>query len=105
MKSLLASFRKIFSRPGLQQARGDDPDQQRGDNHDLHEGPVAPQVEQHTRDVAAAAAVLQTLSWLHASRGFTDRRACIAFGAWMGLGVMLAIEADAKVVPPPTASA
>ena len=40
-------------------------------------------VNQHGRDLVAGAAVLQAVSWLHASDGLRHRRASAAFGAWM----------------------
>lgn len=42
-------------------------------------------VEQHGRDLVVAAALVQAVSWLYASRGFTDRRASVAFGAWLAI--------------------
>lgn len=45
-------------------------------------------VEQHGRDLLAGAALLQALAWLHASEGFTRRRASVAFGVWLGVGFM-----------------
>ncbi len=45
-------------------------------------------VEQHGRDLVAAAVLAQTIAWLHAARGFTDRRASVAFGAWLALGFL-----------------
>lgn len=45
-------------------------------------------VEQHGRDLVCGAALIQALSWLLATRGFADRRASVAFGAWLGVGFM-----------------
>lgn len=45
-------------------------------------------VEQYGWDLFVAAAMLQTLSWLHASKGFSDRRATVGFGLWMGAGFL-----------------
>ncbi|GDX82802.1 hypothetical protein LBMAG42_46130 [Deltaproteobacteria bacterium] len=45
-------------------------------------------VEQHSRDLLAAATLAQTLSWWFASEGLSLRRAAIGFGVWLGLGFM-----------------
>ncbi len=45
-------------------------------------------VEQHSRDLVAAAVLLQTLTALARARGFRDRPAAVAFGAWLGVGFM-----------------
>lgn len=42
-------------------------------------------VEQHGRDLVVAAALVQAVSWLSASRGFTDRRASVWFGVWLAV--------------------
>lgn len=39
-------------------------------------------------DLPAAAAVVQALSWLHASDGLRRGRAAAAFGAWLGVGFL-----------------
>jgi hypothetical protein len=46
-------------------------------------------VEGHGRDLAAAACAVQAVSWLHASRGFEQRRQALAFGAWLGAGFLV----------------
>ncbi len=45
-------------------------------------------VEQHSRDLLAAAALVQAWSWLAASRGFRLRIPACAFGVWLGIGFM-----------------
>ena len=45
-------------------------------------------VEQYGWDLLTGAAVLQAISWLHASRGLRDIPAARRFGLWMGLGFL-----------------
>ncbi len=45
-------------------------------------------VEEHGRDLVAGAVLAQTVAWLYASRGFTDRGASIAFGVWLAVGFL-----------------
>jgi 4-amino-4-deoxy-L-arabinose transferase-like glycosyltransferase len=44
--------------------------------------------EQHGRDVVTGCVLVLVLGELHAARGFRDRRASFAYGAWLGAGFL-----------------